>query len=76
MSSFFCWVMAAVQQLLQMPEFFVELLREACPQVLSPTFHHLDHEGRYLDLMEMYSGSGRLAAFCSKATSMQFSGRF
>ena len=67
-SSGFCvaGVMTAVQQLMQMPQGFVELCREACPQVFEAGFHTLDNEARYLDLMEMYSGSGRLAALCSK----------
>ena len=62
----------ALQQLQQMPDAFLELLRTAAPQCLTPEFHTMDYPGRYLDLLEMCCGSGRLASLCSKVTGLFF----
>ena len=51
--------MTAVSQLMQLPSFFLDLLKEAAPQALTQEFHSLDYSGRHLDLMEMYSWVGK-----------------
>ena len=60
--------MTAVSQLMQLPSFFLDLLKEAAPQALTQEFHSLDYSGRHLDLMEMYSGSARIASLCEKVS--------
>ena len=57
-----------VQQLLQLPEHFLELLRVAAPQALTSGFHTLDCDMRDADLLEMYCGSARVASLCSRVS--------
>ena len=64
--------MTALQELRNMPESFLELVNAACPAALTPAFHEPGYEGRFVDVMEMYSGSARLSSFCSKVACLLF----
>ena len=35
---------------------------------MTPEFHSLDFGGRYIDVMEMYCGSARIASLCEKVS--------
>ena len=58
--------MQQIAELNQLPSDFLELVREANGEVLTPVFHQIDYPGRFLDLVEVYAGSARITSMCSQ----------
>ena len=61
--------MMQIQELNNLPEHFVSLIKEANPDVFTPRYHQIDTELRFLDILEMYAGCARVSTFCSQAIS-------
>ena len=64
---FYLGAMTQLAELSRLPEHFQQLVREANPAVFTREFHELDNPARFVDILEMYSGSCGLGIMCEKA---------